>query len=142
MPWWVPFVFVYCLFIGWRLSKQNTVPVFAFFIAPLILIGMAFKIGSIHYIISLISGAAIGFMISFKTPIIIHKNKITIPGSWHFMLLIMTIFFTKFTMGWLHALKPIIAQQYQFIEWIIQGGIAGFFFGKGLNFTYRYWKNK
>lgn len=147
MPWWVPLVFIYCLWIGWECSKERTTSLPIFFIFPIVFISMAFssltecaRACMVSYTASLVAGVLLGWIITSKTPIKINKadTAITVPGSWQVMILVMALFSTKFTFGYLRALAPTIAQTFQSFQWIIQGLVSGVLLGKAMNFLRRF----
>lgn len=138
MPWWVPLVFIYCLFIGYRMSKPTTGSVYLL-MAPFILTSLALMLlFSMATLLSFIAFSILGSLWGHSEKISFHQKTITIPGSWIPMFLIMTLFLTKFTLGWLKALCPHIAQQYNIIGLLIQISIAGAYLGRYVNFLYRY----
>ena len=142
MPWWVPFIFIYCLFMGYRASKESKSPILFFIFLLLAISFFLIRLFSIPLITSFIPSIILGYYLGAKEPIKITGNTITIPGTWKPMIIIMIVFFTKFTFGWLKATNPTIALQYQHIEWIVQGGSLGLLFGRFTSFIYRYWNHR
>jgi len=147
MPWWVLAVFVWCLWTGWRKSKEGTTHVSMFFLFPIIFIGIAIKslavlsMGCVTgYFAGLSFGSLLGWSVASATHIKINKfrNMITVPGSWQLMILLMTVFITKFTFGFLRIAEPATVQTFQVIEWSVLGFVTGVLLGKALNFARRF----
>ena len=147
MPWWVPVVFVDCLWVGFHCSKERSTHLSVFFIFPTVFIGLAVSslIRStpdcmVGYAVGLGLGVLFGDFSANRTSLKISKfnRSVIVPGSWQLMILLMTLFATKFTFGFFRQFAPAATQTLQSIEWIVQGGVSGLLLGKAMNFARRY----
>lgn len=143
-PWWVYILFAVLLRFGYQTTKTRVVSVNKLFIIPLIFLAM-----SIHTIvtsvpfnllnvgmwtISLILGIGLGWWQISHSAIKVDKkhNLLQLPGNWSTMLLIFTIFATKYYFGYQLAVHPYRVSHLGFDISVvaISGILAGMFIGR------------
>ena len=118
-PYWVWGVFVLLLVLGLMQTRKRSVSRFLVFLLPLIMIPLSFfTIASTFGIkplpvIAWLAGIAAAFLLNiyvFRAPACVRYDsgarKFAIPGSWVPLVLMMTIFLSRFVLGVTRAVNP------------------------------------
>lgn len=148
-PVWVWVVFVYLLLVGLKATRNRIIYLPKLYIIPIILIGLqydTFISGNVFYIALYFSllcvGLGIGVLSVLRTPIKIFKDlkSIELPGSYSTLIILFLFFCVKYIFGYLQATNPMLYGQNEFLEISIGAAFSGFFLGRTLNYTYRFYK--
>ncbi|MEY4589555.1 MAG: hypothetical protein RL497_1631 [Pseudomonadota bacterium] len=146
-PKWVFGLFVSLLFLGWQQSRTRVVKKYVIFILP---VGMTFLS---YFGLESSFGASIltvglwflGLILTAYTTYIFLPNpgvfyrrqdaSFDIPGSWLPLMLMMAIFFTKYSVGVLATINPELLGLSSVIYFcsIIYGGFSGVFIGRAFS---------
>lgn len=146
-PLWVWGALAYLLFIGMRATKNRILHPLKLFLMPIIFMVINYKLiflgnnfGS--YMICLITGSWIGFMIALKKSIkIFHDIKrIELPGNYYTIVLLILFFIGKYILGYLGATQPSMAIKYTIIDTSISGLLSGYFLGIACCYLTRYYR--
>lgn len=143
-PIWVWFLGSYMIFIGIKSAGARIVYLPKLFIIPAILtIIKSINLVSgewLVYLCALSLGMLMGVLNECKVKIVVIKEKISIeiPGNYTTIALMLTFFATKYFFGYLHNTAPILAAQYASYEVALSGIFGGYFWGRALLFSYRF----
>lgn len=139
-PWYAWLALVYVLYVGIRATRERIVPINKVLIMPIILIVLKYKVffsTYYHvYLLSLLIGMAVGFILANRLIIHVMKEEKSIKLSGgYFTLVILIIFFSiKYLFGYLQATVPNLPIEYAITESIITGFVSGAFLGRALYF--------
>lgn len=148
-PTWVWVIFVYLLLIGYKATRTRVIYLPKLYIIPIILIGLQYKLflsGNLFNIVLYLSflsvGVGIGILSVLKTSVKILKElkSIELPGNYSTLILLFLFFCIKYIFGYLQATNAVLASEYAFLEIAIVATFTGFFLGRTLNYTYRFFK--
>ena len=146
-PLWVWGIFIYLLFIGIRSTKKHVVSIPKLFVIPTILITLKWKLFAAasfmmlgNYLLWLIIGIIIGYIIALRSNIIVSKNTVSakFPGTYLTLILLMLIFIVKYVFGNMNATAPDIAHEYYNFENGVNAIFSGYFLGRALYCTQKY----
>lgn len=140
------------LFIsGLRASKTSSLSIAVFLLIPSIFFGCSFfsffqKYGSdslaiLFWLICLVVGFSIGFfhMKRLRLRFDNQKKKVEMPGSWIPLILSMSIFISKFSIGMMSSMIPYLNGSLLFLGLeLFATIILGVFVGRGINCLMRY----
>lgn len=151
IPMFVWPLFVILLLGGLRARKTSTVPIAVLLLIPSIFFGWSlFSFFGKHaidplmilcWLLCLGAGFSIGFlhMQSLKLKFNRPKKKVEMPGSWIPLLLSMSIFALKFSVGMMSSLMPNLNGSLLFLGLeLFATIILGIFAGRGINCLMRY----
>jgi hypothetical protein len=155
-PTWVYILLAYLIFIGIKSSKTNVVSIIKLAVIPIIFSVMSvetltssFNLSDLTvgiWAISIIVGAAIGFIQIYRLKLKVDRKNllIKVPGTWSTLILVLIIFASKYYFGMELAMDPNFAHQsiFEFTMLAISGLFTGMFVGKLLCFIYRMKTNK
>lgn len=144
-PWWVYVIFIYLFIVGKKALHPRVIPFSKMLILPLFFaVWSAYSLYTVfnspldivYWAISIILGAAIGWIMTAPYEIKADKEKflIWLPGTRSTFVLVMVIFAVKYFFGYLYATDP-HAQKNVYIysiDLITSGFITGMFIGKAL----------
>lgn len=146
-PLWAWGVLAYLLFVGIRATKSRILHPLRLFIVPIMFMLINYKLifsgnNFSPYMIYLIAGFFIGFMIGLKTSIkIVHNLKrIELPGNYYTIAFLMLFFIGKYILGYLAATAPSMIIKYAAIDTSISGLLSGYFLGIASCYLIRYYK--
>lgn len=148
-PIWVWAVFIYLLLVGLKATHNRTIYLPKLYIIPVILIGLKYQTfisGNYFYImlylLFLCIGIGTGILSVFRAPTKIFKDlkSIELPGNYSTLIILLLFFLIKYTFGYLQVTNPTIANQYALLELSIEGAFSGYFLGKTLYYTYRFYQ--
>ncbi|KXI27270.1 hypothetical protein AX660_21300 [Paraglaciecola hydrolytica] len=145
-PTWVFVVFFALLTLGFMQSKQRKVRVKTIFILPLAMVLFSlFGVYSVFglslvtlalWVLGLVLALMLGLKLAYPKVVSysLKNNKLTIPGSWTPLALMMAIFFTKYFMGFAVARSLPIINDMVFIALIcmLYGVFSGTFLARCL----------
>lgn len=150
-PWWIFILFFCLLHVGIRGTKSRTMRVRHLYIAPTIFLQM-----SLHslfsffprtyltftiYTSSLTIGIIIGWMHARKLKLHFDHthHAIKIPGSFMILILMMSIFFSKYHFAYSLATNPEILSKAGFITFhlIFSGFTIGLLLGRTASYIFR-----
>lgn len=151
IPLFVWPLFALLLLNGLRSTKSNGVPLAVLLLIPSIFFGWSLssffgKFGTtpltiLLWILCLGMGFLIGFLhtrklsLQFDRP----KGKVKMPGSWIPLMLSMSMFTSKFSIGMMSSMKPHLNGSLLFFSLeLFSTIILGFFAGRGINCLMRY----
>jgi hypothetical protein len=150
IPFFVWPIFTVLLLAGLRARKPNAVPLYTLLLLPAIFLVWSFisffekyegPQAAIFWALSLATGFFLGFSHIQKTPLQFDKQKraVLMPGSWIPLILSMSIFFSKFSIGILNGIYPHLNGSNLFlcIE-LFTALITGIFAGRGLACLLKY----
>lgn len=149
-PRWVFAIFFYLLWIGIKATRERTVLLPALFIMPTVFLALKARTlisanskTLLLYFGAFILAATISYLFASRIRIKIDKqNKlITLPGSWHTLIIVLTIFSLKYVFGYLNSQHPDIAAEYAFLETLLSGACVGFSVGRISSYVYRFIKS-
>jgi len=138
-PVWVWVVFAYLVFLGLKATYDRVVYIPKLFIIPTILIGLQYKIylsgnyfSLIIYLIFLMVGIGIGILSAATIATKVYKETKTmeISGNYSTLLILLSLLFTQYIFGYLHATNPIVANQFASLEISINAIFSGYFLGR------------
>lgn len=148
-PWWVWVIFIYLLLVGLKATRNRVIYLPKLYIIPIILIGLQYetflsgKFFNVTLYLSLLCiGLGVGILSVLKAPIKTFKDlkSIELPGSYSTLIILLLFFSVKYIFGYLQATNPILYNQNEFLEIAINAAFSGFFLGRTLNYTYRFYK--
>lgn len=148
-PVWVWVIFVYLSLVGLKATRNRVIYLPKLYIIPIILIGLQYETffskNNFYialYLSLLFIGLGVGILSVLKTPIKILKDlkSIELPGSYSTLIILLLFFCVKYIFGYLEATNPILYGQYEFFEISINAAFSGFFLGRTLTYTYRFYK--
>ena len=128
-PLWIWALLAGLLSLGWSQTKQRQASLMRITIMPLVMIGLSLYgtisvFGSsalivVTWLLAVFLSLSIFMSVSDKSSTTdIHydqaKHQFTLPGSWIPMVLILSIFITKYIVGFMTAMQPNLAQQLNF----------------------------
>jgi hypothetical protein len=145
-PTWVFVVFFALLVLGFKQSKQREVKVNTVFILPIAMTLFSFFGVYSVFGISLLSlglwGLALVLVLILALKLAYPKlvsyskqdNKLTIPGSWVPLCLMMAIFFTKYVVGFAVArqLSIVDGMLFMLLISVLYGAFSGIFIARSL----------
>ncbi|TWX45093.1 DUF6622 family protein [Colwellia hornerae] len=143
-PKWVFAVFFTLLVLGFIQSKERVVKVKTIFILPIAMIIFSFfgvySVFGLSYltmslwIMGLVTTLFIGLKLAYPNLIIFsgQSNKLTIPGSWVPLFLMMAIFFTKYFVGFAVARGLPVVSEHIFVVLLclLYGAFSGIFLSR------------
>ena len=147
VPIWVWAILAYLIYVGLQALKPRLIGLQRLIVMPLILIAAKFRMFSEPkawiYFAFFIGSALIGFLVIRKADIKIYKDrkKILTPGSPLILLILISIFFTRFYAGYLQATNPEAFLRYLPIDLGISGLLSGYFSGQRFCYLFRYYKD-
>lgn len=134
-PWWVYLLFFYLLKVGFDATKTRVVSQKKLLILPIVFLALSLStlLNSLHsttpilllYLLSLSFGTGGGWLLVRNTNLQFDQKKklVKVPGSWTPLILIMTIFGTKYALRYSLAVDPALADNRNFAILIL--GISG-----------------
>lgn len=150
-PWWAYLLFVYFVIIGIKATKPREIPISVVFILPLVFVIWSFSqlytklemgMSSLLYwwLASLVAGTFLGVLEVHKWHIQKDKRKgrITIPGNYSTLILILIIFILKFFWGYIYAIDPHPSYAIYLFDTISSALVCGFFIGRAAFFFKSY----
>jgi len=151
-PWWVWLVLCYLIFVGWRRSRTQVMPLGKTFILPAVILvleleavwrlgdGDAARIGI--WVGGLAAGIAIGLVMVHTMRIRADRTHrlVEIPGSWSYLGALLLIFAIKYYFGYKQAVAP---EQMAESGWIaahlaVTGALAGWLVGRAGGILWKY----
>ena len=89
-------------------------------------------------------GLLIGFVIGWKTPIIILHDlkRIKLPGNYYTIVLLVLFFIGKYVLGYLRATDPSMIVKFTFIDTSMSGLLSGYFLGISCCYLAKYYQRK
>ncbi len=150
-PWWVYLLFFLLVGIGFKARKPQVMSLKKVFILPL-----AFTAWSLYSVFTssnvffyifiwlpfLVAGGVFGWFLYRNIKIRADRKKqlIEIPGSWGTLALILIIFATKYTFGYLYSEYPHTRKDVFVygLDMITSGAITGMFAGRALLFVRKF----
>jgi len=141
-PWWVFALFIYLLKVGIDATKPSIVNIRKLFILPALslTVSINFLLSSpallplATYALTLTAGAVAGWMLvrNLKLKFDHKQNLVKLPGTFMTLLLILTIFATKYYLGYSIATNPEIVQNLGFsiFQSTVSGLCSGLFLGR------------
>ncbi|MGZ3690732.1 MAG: hypothetical protein ACXVAX_04475 [Pseudobdellovibrio sp.] len=146
-PIWVWAILAYLIYIGLQALKPRMITLQRLIIMPLILIAAKFRMFSepnawIYFAFFIASGL-VGYFVVRKADLKIYKNKkmILTPGSPLILLILVSIFVTRYYAGYLQATNPQEFLKYAPIDLGISGLLSGYFSGQRICYLYRYYND-
>jgi hypothetical protein len=153
-PWWVYFIFIYCIIMGWKARKARVVSFYRLFLIPLFIAIWTLHGYFVHYILffphllawfaSLTGGAAVGWWAYRHKSIQADKVKklIKLPGSWSTLFVILLIFFTRYYFQFVHAIDPLsgLKPAIVYTDLTLTSFLLGIILGRGLYYSHAYRK--
>jgi hypothetical protein len=144
-PVWVWAIFAYLLFTGIKATKSRTVHPSKLFIKPVVLMLLKYKIfmsltAGLVYGAGYLLAIVIALIIFNKDQIIIdQQNKqIIVPGNYTDLIILLLFFSVKYVFGYLAAVQPVQYNSILLWEVLVSSLLTGYFFGRTLNYLYRY----
>lgn len=141
-PLYVWAIFVYLLFVGYQSTKPKTIWIPFLFTVPVILtiskIIFSHDNNTAIIILSCLIGLSIGTFFAIKQKniqFILEKNSIHLPGSYTTLILLLTLFACKYTLGALKEINPDLYHSHSYIDTIITFLFAGYSLGKAITYT-------
>jgi hypothetical protein len=149
--WWVYLLLAYCIFVGIKSSKDNVTPYIKVLVVPVLFLYLSlhsllvsFAISTFIvtvYGVSVLLGAGVGYWQTVMRKIQIDRKKLLISqkGSWGTLVLIMTIFISKFYFGYTSSADPqyLHNTMYEVSFLAVSGVTSGMFLGRAIYYTYR-----
>lgn len=150
-PWWVFAVFFYVLKVGISATRPRIVRIKKLFLLPAVLLALSLNslltsfsltimTGSI-YAMTLAFGMIGGWMFVRKLDLSFDHTRrlVKVPGSFLTLFLILTIFFTKYYLGYTSATHPEKLLQARFVVFQIclSGISAGLLLGRLVCYLFR-----
>jgi len=143
-PTWVFAIFFSLLVLGFIQSKERVVKVKTVFILPIAMIIFSFfGVWSVFglstltitlWVVGLVTTLVIGLKLAYPRLVSFsgQSNKLTIPGSWAPLFLMMAIFFTKYFVGFAVARElPVINEQlFVILLSLLYGAFSGIFLSR------------
>ncbi len=144
-------LFAILLLSGLRARKTSTVPIAVLLLIPSIFLGWSLfsffgkyatdPLAILFWFLCLGMGFFIGFlhMQSLKLQFDKQKKKVELPGSWIPLMLSMSIFTSKFSIGMMSSIMPHLNGTLLFLGLeLFSTIILGIFAGRGINCLIRY----
>jgi hypothetical protein len=143
-PLWIWALLAGLLVLGWSQTKQRQASLIRITIMPLVMIGLSLygtisvfgsaSIIVVTWLLSVLLSLSIFMSVSDKSGIHYDqaKHQFTLPGSWIPMVLILSIFITKYIVGFMTAMQPNLTQQLNFTLacTVIYGLFSGVFLAR------------
>jgi Family of unknown function (DUF6622) len=153
-PLWVWALLVFLVYRGIKALKSSISPVYTIFIMPAIFLILsvqtlvAYKnltlVPGLLWLISIMIGSLLGWLIASKAPIAADKKKglIKRPGSPITLIIILLFFGVRYYFGYSLAVNPELMQSVSFlnIRLALSGLMVGVSLGSTLCFFYKYLK--
>lgn len=146
-PSWVFVLFFALLALGYWQSRSRTVPRARVAILPVAMIALSlygvlsgFGISALA-IVAWLAGVGLAVLVSARVTLVRNASytaatqSFSLPGSWMPLVLMMCIFFTRYTVAVLLARNPMLAHDVSFIATIclLYGFLSGLFFAAALS---------
>lgn len=147
-PWWVWALLAYIVLRGLKAAKERVVSVNTLFYLPILFI--AFSLYSLHsryalspfpYLIwaasvALFSFGTVKLLTSLQIAVDKKKMLLHLPGTWSTLLLMLTVFLVKTSLGVLSAVHPEWKDSfaYQAVDLAFSGLVSGYSLGRALAF--------
>ena len=144
-PWWVYFIFLYLLVLGWISRRPRIIALARIFIVPALL-----SIWSLHilysrytvtlehsgvWIFSTLLGTWAGWWTFYHMKITADKRKhlVRLPGGWTPLFLIVLVFVIRYYFTLMHAKYPptLTSPLFIYSDLILTSFIIGLFVGRG-----------
>lgn len=145
-PLWVWAILCYLLFIGIKSIKTNIIHLPKLFIIPLILLAMKYKTflsdDALVFCLTITGGIIAGFFINKGSAIKIMRKEgtVEVPGSYGTLTMLLSFFIVKYYFGYLRSADADLFLKYSIIETMISGVFSGYFIGRALSYTHKYFK--
>lgn len=150
-PEWVWVLLAYLLLCAAQAIRGGTTAFWRLVIVPLIFLvwgavqlthsAYTGRVSTSVWIAALLIAAVLGRLLFKSIPVQVdrHQGRITLPGSWTPLILMMGIFTSKYWVGYKLAVTPVSGLDPFFVvtDAGISGAITGIFFGR----LYTYWRN-
>lgn len=148
-PLYVWFILVYLLIIGWRATKPRTIWVPQLFLISFILMISKFpkllSISMLYTVLPWILGLLIGTLVGIKhkkIEILMSKNSIRLPGSYSTLIMLLTLFFIKYSLNVLQFTHPNWYTTWAHADTAVTFIFAGYSFSKATTYTLRFLRAK
>ena len=146
-PLWVYVLLAYLVFVGIKASRPQEVSLIKLCILPTIV--LALSLGALHsplaiavWALSLVTGGAIGFALNQRRKLRFDRarRRVSYPGDWVTLAVILFVFGTKYFFGYTEATAPQQLQRLsmQLAMLICSGASAGILLGSLSNVLLRY----
>jgi hypothetical protein len=151
-PWWVYFIFIYCIAIGFKSTRPRVISYYRLYIIPTLI-----AIWSLHgiyirhslsapylltWIAALICGISAGWALTYHIYIEADKSKklIKIPGTWITFILVIVIFLIRYYYGYYHVVDPANLNNPGIVypEVTLTAFFIGIILGRGIQYSYAY----
>ena len=154
IPWYIWLLFVYVILRGVKALKSQTVSIKKICLIPLIFLGMGIS-GMIkqnlpfEYVAIWIGLFAIAAYVIWRRtePLKVvcdrQKGLIQLPGNWTTLILLLSIFISRFTFGFLSATHPELKGFiiFNLIDLSISGTVCGISFGRLVALLMKFFKS-
>lgn len=151
-PWWVYVLFIYLLSIGIKASRPRGITLKQMMLLPAFLTAWSLYVlfdrlnGRYEFLALWAAAAAVGFYVgicwvkNIKFSVDKVRRLIYLKGNWATLILILAIFFIRYTFGYLYTVRPeLIFNSTLFsIDTCSTGLIVGFFLGRSTAMWIRY----
>lgn len=150
IPVWVYILFVYLVIQGIRQCFARSVHVWRLFLIPLIFFVMSLNhldgspritlLSGLCWIAAIILGGYIGYLHKRNVQLTIDKklHRVSIPGDWTMLVLIMSIFLVEFVINAVEATGTAPYWWFAPTALGVSGFITGMAFGRSGTYLYRY----
>ena len=151
MPLFVLPLFAMLLHVGLRARRRSSFPIAVLVLIPSLFFGLSLflflgKYGTnpgaiLFWFLSFAVGGAIGFSYAqtLKLQFDRKKKRVEIPGSWIPLILLMSIFTSKFSLGMITSMMPHLTGSLLLLGLeLFPTSILGIFAGRGVNCLIRY----
>ena len=151
VPWWTYVLLLYLMGRGVFSPRIKAMPLWEFFLLPLLFIltsfhtlltGVQVALFSVSvWSASILVGVVIGWWMSYRWKVSVDKSNrlVRVPGMWSGIILVSMLMGTKFYFGYELFIDPGLAEQTAFEVALlaVSGMCAGFFGGRLLGCLYR-----
>ena len=151
---WVYLMFVYCVCVGLKASKDSVVQFTKLLIVPALFVYFSLLqiLQGFHvtlpvilvYVCSLFLACFAGFFVARLKEVIVDKEKklVSLKGSWSTMIMVLLIFFTQFYFGYSISADPQMLQNttFEYTMLAVSAFVTGLFLGQALCYIYCYRK--
>jgi hypothetical protein len=148
-PMYVWGIFIYLIIIGMRATKTRTIWIPQLFLIPFALtllrlpklISMSLLWTFSPWLVGINLGITIALM-NKKLVFLLDKNSIQLPGSYHTLVMFLTLFMMRYSLGFLQQSNHDAYASYANLDTMVTFLFAGYSFGKATTYTYRFLRLK
>lgn len=146
-PFWVWLILAEIVYVGIINLRTRIIYLPKLFIIPFILLMVQYQVlfsqNILEFCLSIIGGTITSFLIHARKKIKVIKNirSVEVPGSSGTLIILLSFFIIQYYFGYLKAVSSQLFFKYALTSHIISGLFSGYFIGRALCYSFKYWKS-